>query len=91
MLYSFFKKQAFINKGNHTYAFAQNGIYLDSLNFITNSGYTSIGFYLGKKIMKKPNVSVFIAYTRSLNCKIFFNKDMNINSNMFWFEFWIFI
>ena len=91
MLYSFFKKQAYINKGNHTYAFAQNDIHWNALNFITNGGYTSIGFYLGKKIIKKPNVIAVIAYTRSLNAKIFCNEKMNINSNTFWFEFWIII
>ena len=92
ILYSFFKKQAYIQKGNHTYAFAQDRMFnLDAFDFITNGGYTSFGIYFGKKIMKVPSVSVFIAYTRSLSSQVFQNKKMNINSNMFWFEFWIFI
>ena len=92
MLYSFFKKQAYITKGNELYAFAQQRMFnLDAFDFVTNGGYTSFGVYFGKKIMNKPSVSVVIAYTRSLNSVIFQNKTMNINSNMFWFEFWIFV
>ena len=89
-LYATLVKQAYINKGNNVFGFAQNGSFrLDAFDFITNGGYVALDLFLAKEITKGKYI-VF-AYTRSLQSKIFANKGMNMGFNAFWIEAWFFI
>ena len=89
-LYATLVKQAYINKGNNVFGFAQNGSFrLEAFDFITNGGYVALDLFLAKEITKGKYI-VF-AYTRSLQSKIFANKGMNMGFNAFWIEAWFFI
>ena len=90
MMMIWLKKNAYINKGNKLYAFAQNNHFnLDAFNFINNSGYVAIDFFIARKVGKGK--FIVLAYTHSLHSSIFGNKGMSYNYRSFWLEFWWFI
>ena len=90
MILIYLKKNAYINKGNKLYAFAQNNHFnLDAFNFINNSGYVGFDVFLGYKISNGK--VIVIAYNHSLHSSIFGNKGMNYNYRAFYIEFWWYI